>query len=83
MIREITAEEKAFIWAVQQEEGNASGRAPERVPCIRRILHLMAKEQDPGLKQVMDQARRKLAVMEDREYAEYDFRVDDIEISPE
>ena len=77
MIRAFTEEEKSIVWSAQHWDDKET--VLERVPCIRRILRLMANEADLELKQVLDQVRRKLAVMEDREYEKYDFTPDDTE----
>ena len=77
MIPEFTVEEKVFIKSVRE----GSDREPplERIPCMRTISFLMARANTPELSEMMDRAQNKLGMMTDREYAGYDFTVEEMD----
>ena len=76
MMPNFTVEEKAFIQSVRE---TAEGIL-ERIPCIRTISYLMARANTPEMSMMMDRVQNKLGMMTDREYAEYDFSVDETEV---
>jgi len=77
MIPEFTVEEKVFIQSVR---GGSDLEPPlERIPCIRTISYLMARANSPEMSEMMDRVQNKLGLMTDREYAGYDFLVDEDE----
>ena len=73
MIPEFTVEEKVFIQSVRENEGAVL----ERMSCIRTIAYLMARASTSELSMMMDRVQNKLGMMTDREYAGYDFSVDE------
>jgi hypothetical protein len=75
MMPEFTVEEKAFVLSVRESAGNIL----ERIPCIRTISYLMARANTPEMSAMMDRVQNKLGVMTDREYAVFDFSVDEEE----
>lgn len=83
MIRKFTAEEKAFIWSLQYEYGEDEGVRLGRTPTIGKLMRIMHEESDEESWKMMDQIRRKLAVMTDQEYVVFDFHPDDIEYAPD
>ena len=78
MIPDFTVEEKALIQSVRG--GSDIEPMLERIPCIRTISYLMARASTPEMSMMMDQVQNKLGMMTDREYAEYDFSVDEAEV---
>ena len=77
MIPEFTVEEKVFIKSVR--EGSDQEQPLERIPCMRTISFLMARANTPELSEMMDRAQNKLGMMTDREYAGYDFNVEEMD----
>ena len=77
MIPEFTVEEKVFIKSVR--EGSDQEPPLERIPCMRTISFLMARANTPELSEMMDRAQNKLGMMTDREYAGYDFTVEEMD----
>ena len=77
MIPEFTVEEKVFIKSVR--EGSDQEPPMERIPCMRTISFLMARANTPELSEMMDRAQNKLGMMTDREYAGYDFTVEEMD----
>ena len=75
MMPDFTVEEKVFVLSVRESAGNIL----ERIPCIRTISYLMARANTPEMSAMMDQVQNKLGMMTDREYAVFDFSVDEEE----
>ena len=75
MIPDFTEEEKAFVLSVRENGGEKLGR----IPCIRTISYLMARANTPEMSAMMDRVQNKLGMMTDREYAAYDFLVNESE----
>ena len=81
MITDFTEEEKSIVWSAQYENDMESGSIPERIPCIQRLLLFMIRERDSEIRNVIRNAKGKVAMMRDHEYASYDFRPNDEEIT--
>lgn len=75
MMPDFTVEEKVFVLSVRESAGNIL----ERIPCIRTISYLMARANTPEMSAMMDRVQNKLGMMTDREYAVFDFSVDEEE----
>ena len=72
-----TEEEKGVVWMAQSIEKDRTHVKPERIPCIEKIIEFIVKDPDREVREVMNQARRELAMLSDEEYAAYDFGSDD------